>query len=66
MLWQTAIRVVLGLLLATATGLLLGVVPLEIADARVRFDWAATAGLVATGGAVVAAVTCSRCRCSGA
>jgi hypothetical protein len=56
-LWQTALPMALGLLLAVAAGIGLGALLLGIVGTPVRFDWASVAGMTAAGGAVVLAVT---------
>ncbi len=55
--WQTAVPMVLGLLLAIATGLVLAVLLLGIVGADVIIDWGATAGLAGAGALVVIGVT---------
>ncbi|WP_255951187.1 ABC transporter permease [Streptomyces odontomachi] len=56
-LWQTAIPVVLGLLLASAAGLALGVVLLKMIQASVSVDWSGVASLTGMGALVVLMVT---------
>ncbi|MFR9795323.1 ABC transporter permease [Streptomyces sp. MS06] len=55
-LWQTAVPIALGLLLASAVGLALGAVLLRMAAARIRVDWASVLSMSAIGGGVVLAV----------
>ncbi|MFI6346314.1 FtsX-like permease family protein [Streptomyces sp. NPDC050560] len=56
-LWQTAIPVALGLLLATGTGLLLGTVLLKMVGATLSVAWSDVARMVGAGAAVVLGVT---------
>ncbi|WP_189931569.1 ABC transporter permease [Streptomyces sulfonofaciens] len=56
-LWQTAVPVALGLLLAAVVGLTLGTVLLKMVDASVSVDWAAVGSMTGIGAAVVLAVT---------
>ncbi|MFE5818044.1 ABC transporter permease [Streptomyces sp. NPDC056479] len=56
-LWQTAIPIALGLLLASAVGLTLGAVLLKMVDTSVRVDWASVLAMTGIGAAVVLAVT---------
>jgi hypothetical protein len=56
-LWQTAVPMALGLLLAVAAGVGLGALLLGIVRTPVRLDWTSVAGMSAAGGAVVLAVT---------
>jgi predicted lysophospholipase L1 biosynthesis ABC-type transport system permease subunit len=56
-LWQTAVPLALGLVLAVAAGVGLGTLLLGVVHAPVSIDWAAVAALVGTGAAVVLAVT---------
>jgi ABC-type antimicrobial peptide transport system permease subunit len=56
-LWQTAIPIALGLLLASVVGLTLGAVLLKMVDASVSVDWASVLSMTAIGAAVVLAVT---------
>jgi len=56
-LWQTAVPVVLGLVVSIVTGLGLGVLLLRVAGQPVGVDWAAVAMLAAAGAAIVASVT---------
>ncbi|MES5816742.1 FtsX-like permease family protein [Streptomyces sp. RG80] len=56
-LWQTAIPVGLGLLLASTVGLTLGVVLLKMTDTPVSVDWASVLSMTGAGAAVVLVVT---------
>ncbi|MFI5876175.1 ABC transporter permease [Streptomyces sp. NPDC051445] len=56
-LWQTAIPIALGLLLASAVGITLGAVLLRMTDTPVGVDWASVLAMTGFGAAVVAAVT---------
>ncbi|WP_210585596.1 ABC transporter permease [Streptomyces sp. GESEQ-35] len=56
-LWQTAIPVALGLLLASVVGLTLGAVLLKMSDTAITVDWASVLTMTGTGAAVVLAVT---------
>ncbi|MFF8030255.1 ABC transporter permease [Streptomyces sp. NPDC016626] len=56
-LWQTAIPIGLGLLLASAVGMALGAVLLRMASAAVRVDWTSVLQLTGAGAAVVLLVT---------
>jgi hypothetical protein len=56
-LWQAAVPVALGLVLALAAGLGLGALLLSIVDEPAAFDWGAVAALSGAGAAVVLAVT---------
>ncbi|MBQ0828423.1 ABC transporter permease [Streptomyces tagetis] len=56
-LWQTAIPVALGLVLATAVGLALGVALLKMTDTPVRVDLGSILAMTGIGGAVVLGVT---------
>ncbi|GAA3009642.1 hypothetical protein HEB29_005097 [Streptomyces fulvorobeus] len=56
-LWQTAIPVALGLLLASVVGLTLGTVLLKMTGTPVRVDWTGVLAMAGIGGAVVLAVT---------
>ncbi|MFF7564116.1 FtsX-like permease family protein [Streptomyces pseudovenezuelae] len=56
-LWQTAIPIVLGLLLALAVGLALGVVLLRMTGTAVRVDWPSVLSMTGAGAAVVLVVT---------
>ncbi|MEU3897728.1 FtsX-like permease family protein [Streptomyces sp. NPDC045251] len=56
-LWQTAIPIVLGLLLAMVVGLTLGTVLLKMTNTPVRVDWAGVLSMTGIGAAVVLVVT---------
>ncbi|MER6181385.1 FtsX-like permease family protein [Streptomyces sp. NPDC001652] len=56
-LWQTAIPVGLGLVLASTVGLTLGVVLLKMTDTPVSVDWASVLSMAGAGAAVVLVVT---------
>ncbi|WP_307544468.1 FtsX-like permease family protein [Streptomyces sp. V3I8] len=56
-LWQTAIPVALGLLLAAAVGLTLGTVLLKMTNTAVTVDWTSVLAMTGIGAAVVLAVT---------
>ncbi|MFF4897011.1 ABC transporter permease [Streptomyces sp. NPDC001068] len=56
-LWQTAIPVGLGLVLAGVVGLTLGTVLLKMVGSTVRVDWPGVAAMAGFGAAVVLAVT---------
>ncbi|WP_307128924.1 ABC transporter permease [Streptomyces sp. B1I3] len=56
-LWQTAIPIALGLLLASAVGLMLGAVLLKMTATPVRVDWTGVLAMAGIGVAVVLAVT---------
>jgi hypothetical protein len=56
-LWQSALPVAFGLVIAVATGLALGAVLLRIVGAAVAVAWADVAGMAAVGAAVVLLVT---------
>ncbi|MCH0563567.1 MULTISPECIES: ABC transporter permease [unclassified Streptomyces] len=56
-LWQTAIPIALGLLLASAVGLGLGALLLRMAATPVRVDWASVLAMSGIGAGVVLAVT---------
>jgi predicted lysophospholipase L1 biosynthesis ABC-type transport system permease subunit len=56
-LWQTALPVALGMVLAAATGLGLGVVLLRMASRPLMVDWAAPATAVGLGAALILLVT---------
>ncbi|MFE0800987.1 ABC transporter permease [Streptomyces sp. NPDC058812] len=56
-LWQTAVPIALGLLLATVVGLTLGAVLLNMTNTPVRVDWAGVLSMTGIGAAVVLAVT---------
>ncbi|MFH9571234.1 ABC transporter permease [Streptomyces sp. NPDC017454] len=56
-LWQTAIPIVLGLLLATVVGLTLGTVLLKMTATPVSVDWTSVLFMTGIGAAVVLVVT---------
>ncbi|MFH0519656.1 ABC transporter permease [Streptomyces sp. M41] len=56
-LWQTAIPIALGLLLASVVGLTLGAVLLKMAGSPVTVDWASVLTMTGVGAGVVLAVT---------
>ncbi|MFE5601480.1 ABC transporter permease [Streptomyces coelicoflavus] len=56
-LWQTAIPIALGLLLASVVGLTLGTVLLKMTDTPVRVDWTSVLSMTGTGAGVVLVVT---------
>jgi hypothetical protein len=56
-LWQTAIPVTLGLLLASVVGLTLGAVLLRMTDTTIRVDWPSVLSMTGVGAAVVIVVT---------
>ncbi|MDQ0937127.1 ABC transporter permease [Streptomyces turgidiscabies] len=56
-LWQTALPVGLGLVLATTVGVTLGSVLLKMTRTPVAMDWASVLTMTGVGAAVVAAVT---------
>ncbi|WP_046775919.1 ABC transporter permease [Streptomyces yangpuensis] len=56
-LWQTAVPIVLGLVLAAAVGTSLGAVLMSMAAQPVRIDWPSVLGMTGVGAGVVAAVT---------
>ncbi|MDN0195476.1 FtsX-like permease family protein [Streptomyces sp. S.PNR 29] len=56
-LWQTAIPIGLGLLLASTVGVTLGAVLLRMTDTSVRVDWTSVLSMTGVGAAVVLAVT---------
>ncbi|MDT0612915.1 ABC transporter permease [Streptomyces lancefieldiae] len=56
-LWQTAIPIVLGLVLASVVGLTLGTVLLKMTGTPVRVDWVGVLSMTGIGAAVVLAVT---------
>ncbi|MEU0650590.1 ABC transporter permease [Streptomyces umbrinus] len=56
-LWQTAIPVALGLLLASVVGLTLGAVLLKMTDTKVTVDWLSVLAMTGIGSAVVLVVT---------
>ncbi|MFF1401982.1 ABC transporter permease [Streptomyces sp. NPDC058294] len=56
-LWQTAVPITLGLLLASGVGLGLGAVLLRMTDTPVSVDWASVLSMTGAGAAVVLTVT---------
>ncbi|WP_069768093.1 ABC transporter permease [Streptomyces sp. LUP30] len=56
-LWQTAIPIVLGLLLAATVGITLGAVLLRMTDTPVDVDWPSVLAMTGIGAAVVLLVT---------
>ncbi|WP_328423963.1 ABC transporter permease [Streptomyces sp. NBC_00443] len=56
-LWQTAIPIALGLLLASTVGLILGAVLLKMTGATVTVDWASVLAMTGIGAGVVLTVT---------
>ncbi|GAB7104152.1 ABC transporter permease [Streptomyces phaeofaciens JCM 4814] len=56
-LWQTAIPITLGLLLAMAVGLTLGAILLKMTDTPVGIDWSSVLSMTGAGAAVVLVVT---------
>ncbi|MFF8193899.1 ABC transporter permease [Streptomyces bobili] len=56
-LWQTAIPIGLGLLLASVVGITLGAVLLRMSDTPVGVDWPTVLAMAGAGAAVVLAVT---------
>ncbi|MER7759164.1 FtsX-like permease family protein [Streptomyces sp. NPDC097619] len=56
-LWQTAVPIGLGLLLATAVGLALGAVLLRMSNATVAVDWSSVLAMTGIGAGVVVLVT---------
>ncbi|MEU6555968.1 FtsX-like permease family protein [Streptomyces sp. NPDC046915] len=56
-LWQTAVPIALGLLLASTVGLTLGAVLLRMTATPVRVDWASVLSMTGVGAAVVLTVT---------
>ncbi|MGG8407499.1 ABC transporter permease, partial [Streptomyces sp. 12297] len=56
-LWQTAVPIALGLLLASATGLALGAVLMRMAAVPVSVDWASVGAMAGIGAGVVLLVT---------
>ncbi|MGW0881583.1 ABC transporter permease [Streptomyces sp. NPDC002671] len=56
-LWQTAVPIALGLLLASVVGLTLGAVLLKMTATPVTVDWSSVLSLTGIGAAVVLAVT---------
>ncbi|WP_327416081.1 FtsX-like permease family protein [Streptomyces sp. NBC_01233] len=55
-LWQTAVPIVLGLVLAAGAGVGLGAVLMSMAATPVRIDWASVLGMTAAGAGVVVVV----------
>ncbi|MCX5177228.1 FtsX-like permease family protein [Streptomyces virginiae] len=56
-LWQTAVPIVLGLVLAAGAGVGLGAVLMSMAAQPLRIDWASVLGMTAAGAGVVVVVT---------
>ncbi|MFE6483110.1 ABC transporter permease [Streptomyces sp. NPDC057757] len=56
-LWQTAIPIALGLVLASAVGITLGAVLLKMTATPVRLDWASVLSMTGIGAGVVVLVT---------
>ncbi|MGW3325179.1 FtsX-like permease family protein [Streptomyces virginiae] len=56
-LWQTAVPIALGLVLAAGVGVALGAVLMGMAAQPVRVDWASVLGMSAAGAGVVVVVT---------
>jgi hypothetical protein len=56
-LWQTAIPIALGLLLASVVGMTLGAVLLRMTNNAVRVDWPSVLSMTGVGAAVVLVVT---------
>ncbi|MFJ9372321.1 ABC transporter permease [Streptomyces sp. NPDC101455] len=56
-LWQTAIPIGLGLVLATVVGLTLGAVLLKMSATAIRIDWSSVLAMTGIGGGVVLGVT---------
>ncbi|MDQ0833145.1 hypothetical protein QF032_004989 [Streptomyces achromogenes] len=56
-LWQTAVPIALGLLLALTVGLTLGAVLLKMTSTTVRVDWGSVLAMTGFGAAIVALVT---------
>ncbi|WP_156725819.1 ABC transporter permease [Streptomyces apocyni] len=56
-LWQTAVPIALGLVLATVVGITLGAVLLKMAAASIAVDWAGVAAMAGIGAGVVLLVT---------
>ncbi|MFF3678856.1 FtsX-like permease family protein [Streptomyces sp. NPDC002120] len=56
-LWQTAVPIALGLVLAAGAGVGLGAVLMSMAATPVRIDWASVLGMTAAGAGVVVVVT---------
>jgi len=57
LLWQSAVPVGLGLLVALATGIGLGAILLAVIDTGIRVAWLDVFAMVATGAVVVLLVT---------
>ncbi|MGW2950935.1 ABC transporter permease [Streptomyces eurythermus] len=56
-LWQTAVPITLGLLLASSVGLALGAVLLKMTDTAVSVEWASVLSMAGAGAGVVLVVT---------
>ncbi|MFD7813666.1 FtsX-like permease family protein [Streptomyces sp. NPDC059785] len=56
-LWQTALPIVIGLVLATVVGLVLGVILLRMAAIDMGVDWLSVASMAGSGAVVVLLVT---------
>ncbi|MEV7287204.1 FtsX-like permease family protein [Streptomyces sp. NPDC093252] len=56
-LWQTAIPIIVGLILANAVGLTLGAILLRMSDTGVGVDWVSVLTMTGIGAGVVLAVT---------
>lgn len=56
-LWQTAIPIALGLLLASSVGMALGAILLKMSDTPVRIDWPSVLSMTGFGAGIVLAVT---------
>ncbi|WKD32844.1 ABC transporter permease [Streptomyces xanthophaeus] len=56
-LWQTAVPIALGLVLAAGVGVGLGAVLMGMAAQPIRIDWASVLGMTAAGAGVVVVVT---------
>ncbi|WP_328501762.1 FtsX-like permease family protein [Streptomyces sp. NBC_00457] len=56
-LWQTAIPIALGLVLASVVGLTLGAVLLKMTETAITVDWSSVLVMIGAGAAVVVAVT---------
>ncbi|MBT2405713.1 MULTISPECIES: ABC transporter permease [unclassified Streptomyces] len=56
-LWQTALPITLGMVLATAVGLALGSVLMRMTAVPVRIDWSSVLAMTGTGAGVVVLVT---------
>ncbi|MGW1269958.1 FtsX-like permease family protein [Streptomyces sp. NPDC002491] len=56
-LWQTAVPIALGLLLALAVGLTLGAILLKMTGATVRVDWGSVLAMTGFGAVIVLLVT---------